>query len=120
MVENIFEKFKDNISNLDPVAWAEKTLTIDGKPLRIHGNGYKAFSDIYRYVGITALQANSKPILLVKGRQTSGTITALSLSLFFCASGIFGVGNKAPMRVLHCFPTLVHVFTYANTPFYRE
>jgi len=115
MQDSIFEKFKDNISNLDPVHWIEKNLTLDGKPFRINGNGYKAFSDIYRYIGVTATQRDSKPICLVKGRQVGGSSLACALSLYFGASGIFGTGNRPPMRVIHCFPTLVHVFTYAKT-----
>ena len=112
---DIFEKFKNDLAIIDPVHWVEKNLTLDGAPFRINGNGYKAFSDIYRYIGITATQRDSKPIVLVKGRQIGGSSLACALSLYFGASGIFGVGNRPPMRVIHCFPTLVHVFTYAKT-----
>ena len=57
---DVFFKLKD------PVAFCEKYLTLDGKPFRLSGNGYKPLAEIYRYVGIKALEDNAKPIIIVK------------------------------------------------------
>jgi len=114
---NVFEQLKSGISSVDPVMFCEQNLTLDGFPFRVHGNGYKPFADIYRQIGISALSANSKPIILVKGRQVGATTMAAALELYFMASGIFGRGGKPPVRVIHLFPTLVHVHLYAKTKF---
>jgi hypothetical protein len=115
MSKEAFQQLKDSLLNLDPVVFCEKYLTLDGKPFRINKSGYKPFADIYRTIGIKSLEKNAKPIVLVKGRQTGGTVMASALCSYFMTSGLFGVGNRAPMRVIHCFPTLVHVFTYTKT-----
>lgn len=114
MSKETFQLFKDSISHIDPVAFCEKYLTLDGEPFRLLGNGYKPFVDIYRYVGIKSLEDDSKPIVLVKGRQVGATTMAANLKMYFMASGLFG-GQKAPMRLIHAFPTLVHVHRYAKT-----
>lgn len=115
MSQDVFQQLKDGLSNIDPVAFCEKYLTLDGKSFKLHGNGYKPFSDIYRQIGIKALEKNSKPVVLVKGRQTGGTTLAAAISAYFMASGLFGVGTRPAMRVIHCFPTLIHTFNYAKT-----
>jgi Phage terminase large subunit (GpA) len=100
----LFEQFRDKLLSIDPVFFAEKYLTLDGKPFRLNGNGYKPFSDIYRYIGIKALEPDSLPTILVKGRQVGGTVMAAALELYFMGCGLFGVNEKAPMRIIHAFP----------------
>ncbi len=111
---DVFDSFKAGILNVDPVYWIENNLTLDGAPFRIHGNGYKPFSDIYRYVGAKGLERNSRPVVLVKGRQVGATTLAAAIECYWMASGLFGKGNRPPIRVMHCFPTLVHVYAYAK------
>lgn len=65
-MSDVFFKLKDQLLNIDPVAFCEKYLTLDGKPFRLSGNGYKPLAEIYRYVGIKALEDNAKPIIIVK------------------------------------------------------
>jgi hypothetical protein len=67
--KDLFNKLKNDLLNVDPVYWAENHLTLDGKPFRVHGNGYKPFADIYRYMGIKALEPTAKPLIIVAGRQ---------------------------------------------------
>lgn len=110
-----FQSLKDNISSFDPVWWCEKHLNIDGKPFTLSGSGFKPFSDIYRYIGVRALQRNSKPIILVKGRQVGGTVMLGALECYFGASGLFGKHNKPPIRVLHCFPDQNKSLAYSKT-----
>jgi len=114
---SLFQQFKDSISNIDPVTFIEKNLRLDGSDFKLHGNGYKCFADIYRQIGIKALEKNAKPIVLVKGRQVGATTMASGLELFFMASGLFGKNGRPPMRIIHVFPELLHVFTYAKTKF---
>lgn len=102
--KELFDKLKESLLSIDPVYWAERYLTIDGKPFRIHNNGYKPFADLYRYIGIKALEPNSKPLVFVKARQVSGTTMATVLDLYFMASGLFGNNGKSPIRVIHAFP----------------
>jgi hypothetical protein len=114
---SIFQQLKSGIANVDPVMFCEQNLTLDGNIFRLYGNGYKPFADIYRQIGVSALSPNSKPIVLVKGRQVGATTMAAALEFYFMASGMFGRGGKPPMRVIHLFPTLVHVHLYAKTKF---
>ena len=116
MLKNsIFDQLRDGLLSIDPVHFCENNLTLDGKPFRLNGNGYKPFADIYRYIGIRALYPNSKPVVLVKGRQVGATTMAAALELFFGASGNFGVNGRPPMRVLHAFPLLDIAFQYTKT-----
>jgi len=101
---DIFAKLKQELLNLDPVAFAEHYLNLDGEPFRLNGSGYKPFSDIYRYIGIKALEPDAKPLILVKGRQVGGTTLASVLELYFTCCGSFGNGNKPPIRIIHAFP----------------
>ena len=115
MPEDFFDAVKNGILNVDPVHFIESNLTLDGKPFRIHGNGYKPMADICRYIGTIALGKNAKPIVLVKGRQIGATSLAAALELFFVSSGLFGVGGRPPIRVMHCFPQLDLASAYTKT-----
>ncbi|KKN74488.1 hypothetical protein LCGC14_0390050 [marine sediment metagenome] len=115
MIENLFEELKSSLLSLDPVYYCENYLTLDGSPFRLHGNGYRPFADIYRYIGIKALEKDAKPVIIVKGRQVGATTMAAALELFFMTSGIFGTANRAPMRVMHAFPLLDLSYTYTKT-----
>lgn len=111
----LFDSFKKGLLNTDPVTFCEENLTLDGKPFRINNNGYKPFSDIYRYIGVTALEPNSKPVVLVKSRQIGATTMCSALECFFGASGVFGTANRPPMRVMHCFPHAEWAQIYTKT-----
>lgn len=114
MDDFVFDKIKSRLLNIDPVYFAEKYLTLDGKPFRLHGNGYKPFSDIYRYIGIKALEKDSLPVIMVKGRQVGATTMASSLEMFFMGCGLFGIGDKPPIRIVHAFPQLDLAFAYTK------
>jgi len=113
--KELFNKLKKQLAMLDPVSFCQENLTLDGKPFRLSGNGYKPFSDIYRYVGIKALEANAKPVIIVKGRQVGATTMASALEMYFMGSGIFGNGDKPPIRVIHAFPHLELAAAYSKT-----
>ena len=113
--KDIFLKLKKELLNLDPVFFAEQNLMLDGKPFTLHGNGYKPFADIYRYIGIKALEPNAKPVIMVKGRQVGATTMASVLEMYFMGSGIFGTGDKPPIRVIHTFPQLELAAAYSKT-----
>lgn len=111
-----FETIRNGLLNLDPVSFCENNLYLDGAPLRLNGNGYKPFSDIYRYIGIKGLERNnSKPVVIVKGRQVGATTMASALELYFVASNLFGSAGRPPMRIMHCFPQLELVYAYTKT-----
>lgn len=111
----LFHKLRKSLLNLDPVSFAEHYLTLEGEPFRLSGNGYKPFSDVYRYVGIKALDKDAKPVVIVKGRQVGGTTMAAALEMYFMGSGLFGAGNKPPIRVIHAFPQLEVAAAYSKT-----
>ncbi len=111
----LFNKLKKQLLSIDPVNFCEKYLTLDGKPFRINGNGYKPFSDIYRYIGIKALEPNSKPVIIVKGRQVGATTMASALEMYFMGCGLFGTGNRPPIRIIHTFPQLELAAAYSKT-----
>jgi len=113
--DDLFEKLKKQLMMLDPVVFCQNYLTLDGKPFRLEGNGYRPFADIYRYIGIKALEPNAKPVIMVKGRQVGGTTMAGALEMYFMASGIFGTGDKPPIRVIHAFPQLELAAAYSKT-----
>lgn len=110
----LFDSLKKSLLNIDPVSWAERHLTLDGVPLRLHGNGYKPFCDLYRYLGIKSLEKDSKPTVFVKSRQVAGTTTAMVLELYFMASGLFGGEGKPPIRVIHAFPQREHAEKFSK------
>jgi hypothetical protein len=113
--KDLFEDLKKQLLMIDPVAFVERYLTLDGKPFSLHNNGYKPFADIYRYIGIKALEPTAKPVILVKGRQVGGTTMACALEMYFMGSGIFGVGNNPPIRIIHAFPQLELAAAYSKT-----
>lgn len=113
--KDLFSKLKNQLLNIDPIWFCEKYLTLDGKPFRLRGNGYKPFAEIYRYIGIKALEPNSKPIIIVKGRQVGATTMASALEMYFMGSGIFGTGDKPPIRIIHAFPQLELAAAYSKT-----
>lgn len=113
--QDLFDKLKEDLMNIDPVHWCENYLLLDGKQFTLHNNGYKPFADIYRYIGIKALEPNAKPVILVKGRQVGGTTMAAALEMYFMGSGLFGSGNNPPIRVIHAFPQLELAAAYSKT-----
>ena len=113
--KDLFEKLKRQLLMFDPVAFIEKYLTLDGKPFRLHGNGYRPFSEIYRYVGIKALEPNSKPVIIVKGRQVGATTMASALEMYFMGCGMFGNEKRPPIRIIHAFPQLELAAAYSKT-----
>lgn len=113
--KKLFNNLKDQLSIIDPVNFVERYLTLDGEPFRLNNNGYKPFADIYRYIGVKALEHNALPVILIKGRQVGGTTMAGALEMYFMGSGLFGVGNKPPIRVIHAFPLLELAAAYSKT-----
>lgn len=113
--KELFQNLKDSLLKLDPVAFVEKYLTLEGKPFRINGNGYKPFSDIYRYIGVKALEKDAKPVIIVKGRQIGMTVACSALEMYFMGSGLFGQGDNPPIRVVHAFPQLDLAAAYSKT-----
>lgn len=113
--DDAFNKLKEEFLRYDPVAFCEKYLTLDGKPFRIRNNGYKPFGDIYRYIGVKALEPGAKPVIMVKGRQVGGTTMAGALEMYFMGSGLFGTATKPPIRVIHTFPQLELAAAYSKT-----
>ena len=113
--KDMFEELKKQLLMIDPVAFVERYLTLDGKPFRLHGNGYRPFADIYRYIGIKALEPTAKPVILVKGRQVGGTTMANALEMYFMGSGMFGAGGNPPVRIIHAFPHLELAAAYSKT-----
>ncbi len=110
-----FESFKNAILNFDPVTFCEKFLMLDGKPFRLNGNGFKPFADIYRYIGVKALEPGSKPVIFVKGRQVGGTTMAGALECYFMGCGLFGNNDRPPMRIIHTFPILEQSTGYSKS-----
>jgi hypothetical protein len=116
-VENkeVFYKLKKQLMMYDPVVFCEENLTLEGKPFTLRGNGYRPFADIYRYIGIKALEPDAKPIVIVKGRQVGATTMASALEMYFMGSGLFGDGFRPPIRVIHAFPQLELAAAYSKT-----
>lgn len=112
--KNLFSEIKSNVLNIDPVAFCQNNLTLDGQKFRLEGSGYKPFADIYRYIGITAVSEHSKPVVLVKGRQVGATTMAAALECYFMACGLYGNNGRSPMRVMHLFPTLALSAVYTK------
>jgi Phage terminase large subunit (GpA) len=113
--KEIFNKLKQDLMNFDPVHFTETYLTLDGKDFTLHKNGYKPFADIYRYIGIKALEPDAKPVIMVKGRQVGATTMASALEMYFMGSGLFGDGFRPPIRVIHAFPQLELAAAYSKT-----
>ena len=115
MDKSLFDKLKMQFLSLDPVSFAEAYLMLDNKPFRLTGNGFKPFADIYRYIGLKAIEPTGKPVILVKGRQVGGTTMASVLEMYFMGSGLFGVGNNPPIRIMHTFPLGELAAAYSKT-----
>lgn len=113
--KEMFDKLKKQLVMLDPVTFAETYLNLEGKPFTLSGNGYKPFADIYRYIGIKALEPTAKPVIIVKGRQVGATTMASALEMYFMGSGLFGNGGNPPIRVIHTFPQLELAAAYSKT-----
>lgn len=113
--KELFEKLRSSLLNIDPVAFIEKYLTLDGDQFLLTNNGYKPFADIYRYVGVKALEKDSLPVIFLKSRQVGGTTLASGLEMYFMGSGLFGTENKPPIRVIHAFPQLDTAAAYTKT-----
>jgi hypothetical protein len=111
----ILDKIKNNLLNIDPKVFCQKYLTLDGKPFRLDNNGYKPFSDIYRYIAIKALEPDGKPVVILKGRQVGGTTMAAALEMYFLGSGLFGNGINPPIRIMHAFPDGPKTLSYSKT-----
>ena len=111
----VFDKIKNQLLNIDPVSFCEKYLTLDGKPFKINKNGYKPFADIYRYIGIKALEKDSLPVVMLKSRQVGATTMASALEMYFMGCGLFGNGKNPPIRIIHAFPQLDLSFAYSKT-----
>jgi len=111
---DLFGQFRDSILRVDPVYFCANYLTIDSKPLNLEGTGYKPFADIYRYIGLKAIEHDAKPVVLVKGRQVGATTMAAALECYFTACGLFGTHERAPMRLMHLFPTLSLAAAYTK------
>lgn len=111
----LFEKLKKQLLMIDPVHFCQSYLTLDGKSFRLEGNGYRPFAEIYRYIGIKALEPNAKPVIMVKGRQVGATTMASALEMYFMGSGMFGTGDKPPIRIIHAFPQLELAAAYSKT-----
>lgn len=120
---DVFSQLKAGVLNLDPVAFIENNLSVDGERFKINGNGYKPFADIYRYIGLKAVERRDgddmdnmgKPVVLVKGRQVGATTMAAALECYFMACSMYGKNGKPPMRIMHLFPTLAMAAAYSKS-----
>ena len=115
MSDNLFEEIKQKILNVDPVHFTEKYLTLDGGPFTISNNGWRPFADIYRYVGLKAVEPSGKPMIIVASRQVGKTTMAAMMECYFLASDLYGVENKRPVRIMHLFPTIGHAEAFSKT-----
>lgn len=115
MSVDLFNKLRSNLLSLDPVYFCENYLTLDGKPFRLTKNGYKPFADIYRYIAIKALEKDSKPIVIIKGRQVGATTMCSALEMYFMGCGLFGNTERPPIRIIHAFPQLDLAYAYSKT-----
>lgn len=113
--KDLFKELKEKLLDIDPVHFVESHLTLDGNPFRLTNNGYKPFSDIYRYIGIKSLERDALPVVMVKGRQVGGTTMAAALEMYFMGCGAFGTGGRPPMRIMHAFPHLEAAAAYSKT-----
>lgn len=114
--QDLFDKFKNSLLDIDPVKFIEGNLTIDGSPFDISG-GWKPFAEIYRYICLKAVDEGSKPVVLVKGRQVGATTMAAAIELYFMACGLYGSSGRPPMRIMHMFPTIGLAAAYSRDKF---
>jgi hypothetical protein len=111
---NSFDLLRREIMKVDPVAFTETYLTIDGKPLQLTGNGWKFIADIYRHIVISSMSNNGKPVVIVKGRQVGATIMAAALEIYMVSSDIYGRNGLPPVRVMHAFPQIEHMYSFSK------
>lgn len=115
MTDQVFDKIKESILNIDPVYWAENNLTLDGRPYKLIANGYRPIVEILRYMANKALEKDAKPMIWVKGRQISGTVTSCAAMMYFMGSGLFGNTHMPPIRIADCWPFLDHAAAFSKT-----
>ncbi len=113
--KQVFQKLKEDFLSLDPVHWIEKHLTIAGDPFNLTTQGWKPLADIYRYVGLKALEPNAKGIVVLKGRQVGLSTLCAAIEMYFMGSGLFGTNGKQPIRVMHAFPQLELAASFSKT-----
>src|SRR5271170_721001 len=104
--DKLFSEIKSELLKVDPVAFTENYLKLEGDAFKVSGNGWKFLADIYRYIALKAIHPDGKPIVILKGRQVGATVMAAALDLYFTTSGLFGTEGKSPITILHCFPQL--------------
>ena len=97
----------------DPVSFSHNYLSTDGKPLDFE-KGWKFWRDIYRYTYISAFKHDSKPLVLLKGRQAGATTFSLAMELYFATSGVCGGKTAPPIKMVHCFPALSFVQKFSK------
>lgn len=110
-----FENIRESLLEMDVVYWAEKYLTLDGSAFRLNGNGWKPLAEIYRYIALKAVEKNSKPVVVLKGRQLGISTMCAVLELYFSTSGLYGTNGKPPIRIMHAFPQLELAYAYSKT-----
>src|SRR5271166_622572 len=110
----VFNRITDKLSHIDPVAFCEKYLTLDGKPYRLSKSGYRPHTEILRYIAIKALEKSSLPIVILKSRQIGMTVLSTAAEMYFMGSGLFGSNDTPPIRIIHAFPQLDLAFSYAK------
>lgn len=113
--KDLFNKLKKQLLMIDPVEFVETYLTLDGQPFRLKGSGYKPYVEIYRYMGIKALERNAKPLILVTARQNAKTTLLAAIEMYFMGCGLFGKNGKFPIRIMHAFPQLEIAAAYSKT-----
>ena len=110
----LFNRITDKLLSADPVYFAENYLTIDGDPFRLQKGGWKPFADVYRYVGLKSVEKDSKPVVIVAGRQVGKTSLAAAMECYFIGCGLYGNGKNPPIRIVHAFPDASHAAAYSK------
>jgi len=77
---SVLQNLTDRLLTIDPVYFAENYLTIEGKKFDLHSSGYKPFAEMYRSIGIKALEKSALPTVIVAARQV-GKMLALDTEL---------------------------------------
>jgi len=102
----------DEFALLDPVAFTEKMLTIEGQPFMLTNCGRDYLHEIYRYICLEAVGPKGQSVVVKKGRQVEMTTTASAISLYFACSG-----NHNHIRGLHTFPQIEQARRYSKMAF---
>jgi len=98
--------------SLDPIAFVERTLTVEGKPFILSRCGREYLHEIYRYTCLEAVGPKGKAVVVKKGRQVEMTTTASAISLYMACSGAYD-----HVRGLHAFPQIEQARRYSNMVF---